>query len=125
MAGPSRIQELLREVRRLTSTPMVTRNCYRCGVEFTGAPRERVCPNCHKTLRGSASFRGQDTYQLPLSFRERQVIKLIADGKSNKDIAHTLHLAEGTIKEYINRIFHKTGADNRTTLAVMFIKGEM
>ena len=53
-----------------------------------------------------------------LSFREQQVVRLICQAKLNKEIASELHLAEGTIKEYLNRIFRKVGATNRTELAV-------
>jgi len=53
----------------------------------------------------------------PLSFREKQVVELIRQAKANKEIAYELHLTEGTIKEYLNRIFRKVGATNRTALA--------
>ena len=53
-----------------------------------------------------------------LSFRERQVISLIQQAKLNKEIAYELHLTEGTIKEYLNRIFRKLGVKNRTELAI-------
>jgi len=39
----------------------------------------------------------------------------------NKEIAYELHLTEGTVKEYLNRIFRKVGATNRTDLAVWAI----
>ncbi len=45
-------------------------------------------------------------------------MNLVAQGKPNKEIAHQLHLREGTIKEYLNRIFRKLGISNRTELAV-------
>jgi DNA-binding NarL/FixJ family response regulator len=54
----------------------------------------------------------------PLSFRERQVVKLVQQAKLNKEIAFELHLTEGTIKEYLNRIFRKLGVKNRTELAI-------
>jgi two-component system nitrate/nitrite response regulator NarL len=53
-----------------------------------------------------------------LSFREKQVVKLVSQSKLNKEIAHELHLSEGTIKEYLHRIFRKLGTKNRTELAV-------
>jgi two-component system nitrate/nitrite response regulator NarL len=56
-----------------------------------------------------------------LSFRERQIVDLICKGKLNKEIAYELHLTEGTVKEYLNRIFRKMGATNRTELAVLAI----
>jgi DNA-binding NarL/FixJ family response regulator len=43
---------------------------------------------------------------------------LVCQAKLNKEIAYELHLAEGTIKEYLNRIFRKVGVTNRTELAV-------
>ena len=54
----------------------------------------------------------------PLTFREKQVIELVRLAKANKEIALELHLAEATIKEYLNRIFRKLAVKNRTELAV-------
>jgi DNA-binding NarL/FixJ family response regulator len=44
-----------------------------------------------------------------LSFRERQVVYLVCKGRHNKEIAHELLLTQGTVKEYLNRIFRKGG----------------
>ena len=53
-----------------------------------------------------------------ISLREKQVIDLVCQGKLNKEIAFQLHLSEGTIKEYVHRIFVKVKVSNRTELAV-------
>jgi DNA-binding NarL/FixJ family response regulator len=53
-----------------------------------------------------------------LSFRERQIAHLVSCAKLNKEIAFELHLTEGTIKEYLNRIFRKLDVKNRTDLAI-------
>ncbi|HEY1220634.1 MAG: response regulator transcription factor [Bryobacteraceae bacterium] len=53
-----------------------------------------------------------------LSLRERQVVDLVRQAKPNKEIAYQLHLSEGTVKEYLNRIFRKLDVSNRTELAV-------
>jgi DNA-binding NarL/FixJ family response regulator len=53
-----------------------------------------------------------------LTPRERQVVTLVVRAKLNKEIAYELHLTEGTIKEYLNRIFRKLELTNRTALAV-------
>jgi len=45
-------------------------------------------------------------------------VDLVSQSKLNKEIAHELHLSEGTIKEYLHRIFRKLGTKNRTELAV-------
>lgn len=53
-----------------------------------------------------------------LSFREKQIIALVRLAKGNKEIAAELYLTEGTVKEYLHRIFRKLGVRNRTELAL-------
>ena len=48
-----------------------------------------------------------------LSPRESEVLRLIAAGQSNREIARTLFVSEATIKTHVNRIFAKTGSRNR------------
>lgn len=48
-----------------------------------------------------------------LSAREREVLRLVAGGRSNKQIAAALKIAERTVKFHVTAIFHKLGADNR------------
>jgi DNA-binding NarL/FixJ family response regulator len=48
-----------------------------------------------------------------LTPREAEVLKLIADGLSNSEIADKLVLSNATVKTHINRIFYKTGARDR------------
>jgi DNA-binding NarL/FixJ family response regulator len=50
--------------------------------------------------------------------REQQIVQLIQQAKSNKEIAFDLHLSEGTVKEYIRNIFRKLTVRNRTELAL-------
>jgi len=45
-------------------------------------------------------------------------VELIRQAKANKEIAYELHLSEGTIKEYLNRIFRKLDIRSRTELVV-------
>ena len=56
--------------------------------------------------------------QDPLTEREAAVLELIAKGQSNRQIAGTLHLAEGTVKNHVSRIMQKLHANTRTELAV-------
>lgn len=85
----------------------VLRSCCRCGSEFRSNSRELVCAACRKP-RISRS----------LSFREKQIVDLVRQAKANKEIAYELHLSEGTVKEYLNRIFRKLEVKSRTELAV-------
>jgi DNA-binding NarL/FixJ family response regulator len=55
----------------------------------------------------------------PLTDKEARILELIADGLSNKKIAASVFLAEGTVKNYVSRIMEKLHARNRTELAVM------
>ena len=54
--------------------------------------------------------------------REINIIELIADGLSTKEIAATLFLSEGTVRNYLSQILEKLGLHNRTQLAVFYYK---
>lgn len=53
----------------------------------------------------------------PLSDLEMQILRLIADGFTNREIAGQVHRSENTIKFHVRRILEKAGAPNRTELA--------
>ncbi|CAN5763695.1 response regulator transcription factor [soil metagenome] len=50
----------------------------------------------------------------PLTDRERDVLRLAAEGAPNVDIASRLHLADGTVRNYLSAAIAKLGARNRT-----------
>ncbi len=50
----------------------------------------------------------------PLSDREVEVLRMVAAGKTNQEIASELFLAVGTVKRHLNNIFGKLGVQNRT-----------
>ena len=53
----------------------------------------------------------------PLSEREREVLVLLAQGTSNKDMAGKLFITEGTVKNHVSNILAKLQAENRTQAA--------
>jgi DNA-binding NarL/FixJ family response regulator len=53
------------------------------------------------------------TRPLGLSLREAEIMTLIAEGHSNGEIAAQLVLAEKTVKNHVNRIYGKLGAQSR------------
>jgi len=55
----------------------------------------------------------RDARPLGLSSREAEIMSLIAEGHSNGEIAAQLVLAEKTVKNHVNRIYAKLGADFR------------
>lgn len=55
------------------------------------------------------AFDGKD----PLTERERQVLRLAGEGHSNAEIGKRLHLADGTVRNYLSEAIGKLGAENR------------
>jgi DNA-binding NarL/FixJ family response regulator len=63
---------------------------------------------------GMTVFQPQtDGNATPLSPREREVLELIAEGSTNREIAAALHLSPHTIKEHTSSLYRKLGAKNR------------
>lgn len=95
----------------------MVKTCYRCGRAFASSG-ERVCPVCRKPrIEGRKPLVTRS-----LSCREKQIVRLICQAKLNKEIAFELRLTEGTIKEYLNRIFRKLEVTNRTELAMWAVR---
>jgi len=57
-----------------------------------------------------------------LTERERDVLRLLAGGLNNADIAQKLHLSEGTVRNYVSRIFTKLDVSDRTKAAVIALR---
>jgi len=53
----------------------------------------------------------------PLTDRERQVLRMAGEGESSADIAATLNLSEGTVRNYLSEAINKLGAANRVEAA--------
>jgi DNA-binding NarL/FixJ family response regulator len=53
-----------------------------------------------------------------LTEREAEILALIAEGRSNKDIAAALYISDGTVRNYVSTIMLKLHANNRTQLAL-------
>ncbi len=57
-----------------------------------------------------------------LNERDIAIVRLVANGQTNTEIAQTLSLAEGTVRNYLSAMLVKTGANNRMQLAVWAIQ---
>jgi DNA-binding NarL/FixJ family response regulator len=76
-----------------------------------------------REVAGKTSFSsGQTAPHLSLTEREIGILRLIAEGRSNKEIAAALYLTEGTIKGYVSTIFDKLGVEDRTQAALYAVK---
>lgn len=74
----------------------------------------RVMRWAHRRNRGY----GDDT----LSLREIEVLRLVARGQTNKDIADTLHVSENTVKTYLRRALEKLNCHTRSEAAATAAK---
>ena len=57
-----------------------------------------------------------------LTRREREVLALLADGRSNREIARLLHVSEKTVKTHVSSVLAKLGVADRTQAAVIAVR---
>jgi two-component system response regulator DevR len=67
----------------------------------------------------------EDARLATLSPQERRILHLIADGKTNRQIAGELFLAEKTVKNYVSNVLAKLGMERRTEAAVFATRLEL
>jgi RNA polymerase sigma factor (sigma-70 family) len=60
-----------------------------------------------------------------LSPRQREVVALIAEGNTNREIAGRLHISEGTVKNYVTRILEALDVGDRTKLAILLVRHQL
>ena len=65
-------------------------------------------------LNGSAD-------RLALSYREREVLRLVIAGNTNSEIANSLFLAQSTVKSHLSSAYRKLGAENRKDAAALIL----
>ena len=92
------------------------------GYVLKDAPVEQLADTLRRVHSGQrviapelavAAWDGQDV----LTDRERDVLRLAADGRPNAEIAASLHLAEGTVRNYLSSAIAKLGVRNRAEAA--------
>lgn len=96
-----------------------------------------IIPALKAVMLGQSVFGGEISSKLPtlmtsprgfeperynLSERESEVIELVAKGLNNREIAETLFLGEGTVRNYLSTILDKLGLRDRTQLAVFYYR---
>ena len=59
-----------------------------------------------------------DTSALPLSGREREIVALVAAGKTNSEIGQLLEISARTVQKHLENVFRKLGVENRTALVM-------
>lgn len=63
-----------------------------------------------------------DVSELPLNEKEIEIMKLVAEGLNNKEIAQNLFLSEGTVRNYLSSTLEKLALRDRTQLAIFYYK---
>ena len=66
--------------------------------------------------------RSSEAHHIELSDREQELLELMAQGLSNADIARTLYLSEGTIRNYASNLFGKLGVSDRTQAVISALR---
>jgi DNA-binding NarL/FixJ family response regulator len=96
---------------------------------------ESIVPSIKAVVSGQSVFGDEIVSKLPnitwspssfqklgLTEREIDIMTQVADGLSNKEIAATLFLSEGTVRNYISTVLEKLNLRDRTQLAVFYYK---
>ena len=91
----------------------------------TGVMEESILENLANTSDTSESNGAVNSFDTSgYSERELDIIKAVAEGLSNKEIASKLYISEGTVKNYITTILSKENLSHRTALAVYYLTGK-
>lgn len=109
--APSRIAEAIRTV-------------YHGGALIQSEVAVKVLDQFSELAKGRRE-KQKDPRALELTPRETDICRLIAEGKNNQEIADTLFLSEGTVKNHITKILIKLDLRDRTQLAIFTIKNDL
>jgi DNA-binding NarL/FixJ family response regulator len=122
-ADEDELLETIRALRRGESrlTPQIARKVmdqFRrlAPLPHTEPVREGAAASLSSEKGASGQKAALDTESL--TDKEEKILQLIAEGMTNRQIAGTLFLAEGTVKNYVSRIMDKLHANTRTELAL-------
>jgi two-component system nitrate/nitrite response regulator NarL len=94
-------------------------------IRVVAAGREWLPPSLIDGAFGREAARQSVSTHLAqsLTCRERQIVLLVAEGLSNKEMCRRLAISEGTVKIHLHNIYEKVGVSNRTALAAMAVAG--
>lgn len=98
------------------------RQCGNGHRRLEATPAEAPAPAQAETMEagaGGEEASDGETLLRELTPRQREVLRLLCEGKPNKIIAHALHMQEGTVKVHVRQIMKKLKATNRTQVAFL------
>lgn len=98
---------------------------------------ESIGPALQAVMSGQSVFGGEIVQKIPgllgknaafdytgadIGEKEQEIIRLVAEGMNNKEIAENMFLSEGTVRNYLSHVLEKLGLRNRTELAIFYYK---
>jgi DNA-binding NarL/FixJ family response regulator len=107
------------------------------GYVLKGAPRERLIETIQVAARGESAWTREELrrvtgalatprlssdVEVPLTKRESEVLRQLALGLTNKEIAQALSISYETVKEHVQHILWKVGVSDRTQAAVWAVR---
>ena len=92
------------------------------GFLLKDAPSEQLIEAIYKIMDGKRVIDGELAMMAlgetdPLNDKERRALRLAAEGKTTAEISNTLHLSEGTVRNYLSEAIAKLNAANRVDAA--------
>jgi len=86
------------------------------------APTAEIVDAVHRAASGGVAFEARHlaTARTPpaISNRELEIVRLVAEGLSNEEVATSLGLSRKSVEAYLTRLYERTGAPSRTELAL-------
>jgi DNA-binding NarL/FixJ family response regulator len=110
------------------------------GYILKGSDRDRVVEAVRRAATGESVWTREElrrvtgalatprlnaNVEVPLTQRESEVLKQLALGLTNKEIAQALHISYETVKEHVQHILRKIGVSDRTQAAVWAVRKEL
>lgn len=107
------------------------------GYVLKGDPRDRLVEAIHTAANGESAWTRDELrrvtgalatprlnadVEVPLTQRESEVLRQLALGLTNKEIAQALHISYETVKEHVQHILRKVGVSDRTQAAVWAVR---
>lgn len=83
-------------------------------IQQVAAGRSVVTPVATDAIRSRYAYHDQSVPKNGFSKRETDILRLLAGGHTNREIGLAIHVAEGTVKNYLMDIFDKLGTRDRT-----------
>ncbi|UIE39931.1 response regulator transcription factor [Leptodesmis sichuanensis] len=76
-------------------------------------------------FRSSLPYQGFDSNEKTLTQREQEILTLIAQGRTNQEIADQLYITPGTVRVHVHTILHKLGVQDRTQAAIVALQKKL